>query len=234
MIPLSRSLFAVLAFLGLVFSAHSASPAAPAPPAPAYSRTIYLIRHGAYDMTPGDDSMGNGLTPLGLARARLVGARLRGMPVEFTSLTSSTLTRTRQTAQEIGKLFPQLKQQTTPLLAETLPRFRNMDSSQTPSELDANEAQLNQAFATYFVPAKERDENDIIVCHGNVVRYLVMKALRVDTQAWTSLNVAHCSLTIIQVRPDGSCKVFTVGDRGHIPPNLLSGSARTNPELVAP
>ena len=237
MILLPRSLFAALVFLGLVLSARAAPPVpASAGPSPAYTRTIYLIRHGAYDMTPGDESTANGLTPLGIAEARLVAARLRGVPVEFTSLTSSTLTRARQTAQVIGQMFPSLQLQTTPLLRETLPRVRGMDLSgqAAPADLDANEAQLNQAFATYFIPAKDRDENDIIVCHGNVIRYLVMKALGVDSQAWAGLSVAHCSLTIIQVSSSGTCKVLAVGDTGHLPPNLLSGYSRTNPELVAP
>ncbi len=47
-------------------------------------RTIYLIRHGEYDIEDeSDPSVGKSLVPLGVAQARLVGARLRGMPVRF-------------------------------------------------------------------------------------------------------------------------------------------------------
>ena len=59
----------------------------------------YLIRHGQYDHADKrDEYIGRGLVPLGIAQARLLAARLRAMPVEFTSLTSSTMTRARQTA----------------------------------------------------------------------------------------------------------------------------------------
>ena len=56
-------------------------------------RTVYLIRHGDYDHEDDrDPDVGKALIPLGVAQARIVGARLRGMPVEFTSLHSSTMT----------------------------------------------------------------------------------------------------------------------------------------------
>jgi serine/threonine-protein phosphatase PGAM5 len=80
-------------------------------------RTIYLIRHGEYDQTDTSDSdIGKKLTPLGIAQARLVSARLQGMPVEFTSLTSSTMTRARETAMVINQDFPELSLQQSILI----------------------------------------------------------------------------------------------------------------------
>ncbi len=224
------SVFLVLAWVSIGVRAASAEP-------PAFKRTIYLVRHGEYDLKPqGDEDVINGLTPLGFSQARLIAARLRGMPVEFSSLTSSTMTRARQTAQVIGQSFPQLKLQTTPLLRECLPRTHRIEAMKgaTPAELDAAEAQLNQAFATWFVPAKGAEQSDIIVCHGNVIRYFVMKALGVDPQAWLGLAVGNCSLTIIQVSPTGAFKVLAVGDVGHLPPNLQSGLPRAASRLAAP
>lgn len=206
-------------------------------PAPAYIRTIYLVRHGAYDRTQsGDETVSKGLTPLGIAQARLVAARLRGLPVSFTSLAASTLTRARETGQVIGQALPALPLQASPLLRECVVRTRRTEAmkGKSPAELDAAEAQLNQAFATYFVPATGSDQHDILVCHANVIRYLVMKALRVDPQALDELTVAHASLTIIQVTPQGACNVRAAGDAGHIPPNLLSGLGEPDPTLEMP
>ena len=45
------------------------------------------------------------LLRLGIAQARLLSHRLKGMPVEFTSLTSSTMTRARETAMIINEDF---------------------------------------------------------------------------------------------------------------------------------
>jgi len=204
---------------------------------PSFTRTIYLVRHGAYDRVEnGDEAVVDGLSTLGIAQARLIAARLRGMPVTFTSLTSSTLTRARQTGMIIQQSLPQLTLQTTPLLCECMPRTSRLDAMKDvpPAEIDASEAQLNQVFSTYFVPAKNAEENVILVCHGNVIRYLVMKALGVDTEAWLGFTVGNASLTIIQVTPHGSFRVLGVGDVGHIPPNLQSGLNGPDPQLVIP
>ena len=201
-------------------------------PTPVHTRTIYLIRHGAYDMSvQGDEEKINGLTPLGIAEARLIGARLRGVPVEFDSLVSSTYTRARQTADVINQSLPQLHHETTKLLCECLPPTRDQPNG---AEVEAAGKQLDAAFAQYFIPATDHDRHDILVCHGNVIRYLVTKALGTDLSSWTGFNVAHCSLTIIQVHPDGTCTVLSVGDTGHLPANMTTGYTRKWPELVAP
>ena len=204
---------------------------------PLHTRTIYLVRHGAYDrVESGDETTSDALSALGLAQARLIAARLRGMPVTFNSLVSSTLLRAKQTAMVIHQSLPDVPFQTTTLLCECLPRTSREDAMRgvPVAELDAAEAQLNEAFATYFVPAKGSDENDILVCHGNVIRYLVMKALGVDTKAWTGFTVGNASLTVIQVTPHGTFRVLGVGDVGHIPPDLQSGLVGADPQLVAP
>jgi serine/threonine-protein phosphatase PGAM5 len=208
------------------------------PGAPGFTRTIYLVRHGNYDeATKGDEDVIGGLTPLGLAQARLVAARLAGMPVTFSSLITSPMTRARQTAGVVNQSLPRLQLQITPVLRECTPRTWRADimKDTPPAKAAAAEAQLNTAFAKYFVPAQGSDQHDILVCHGNVIRYFVTKALGVDSQAWLGFAVAHASLTIIQVNAQGACKVIAVGDSGHIPPNLQSGLTRAeNPQLVAP
>jgi hypothetical protein len=46
--------------------------------------------------------------------------------------------------------------------------------------------------------------------------------------------VAHASMTVIQVQPDGSAKVLAVGDSGHIPSPLLSWGDASDRQLVVP
>ncbi len=201
----------------------------------AFTRTIYLVRHGNADYSAtGDETVVNGLTPLGIAQARLVAARLRGLPGKFTLLVASPLTRARETGQIIQQELAPLPLQISPLLRERTQRTWRTEATknETPASLDEAEAQFNQAFATYCVPAKGADQQDVLVCHGNVIRYFVTKALGVDTQAWLGMSVANGSLTIIQVKADGTFKVLAVGDAGHIPPNLQSGLTAAEPQLV--
>ena len=62
------------------------------------------------------------------------------------------------------------------------------------------------------------------MCHGDVIRYLVTRAMHVDTRAWLEMSVGNASITMIRVQPDGRMKVIAVGDVGHIQPNLQSGA----------
>jgi serine/threonine-protein phosphatase PGAM5 len=227
---------------GVLFSAGFAfaQPTALAPAdrvAPTFTRTIYLVRHGAYDLNEkGDEDVAHGLTPLGIAQARLVADRLHGLPVTFTTLTASTMKRAKETAQVVAQSLPQLTLDTTPLLRECLPRTWRTEviKKVKPEALDAAEAQLNQAFDKFFVPANGADQHDILVCHGNVIRYFVTKALGVDTQAWLGFTVAHCSLTVIQVSSKRTFKVLAVGDVGHIPANMQSGTTSADLQLRLP
>ena len=81
-----------------------------------------FIRHGHYDQTDErDEFVGKELAPLGIAQTRLLAARLKAMPVKFTSLTSSTMTRARQTAMIINQEFPELELKQNELISECTP-----------------------------------------------------------------------------------------------------------------
>lgn len=204
------------------------------------TRTIYLIRHGEYDQTDSSDSdIGKKLTPLGIAQAKLVSTRLKGMPVEFTSLTSSTMTRARETALVINQDFPELKLQQSTLIRECTPPTWRKDimAEETESDLNLCVKNIEQAFNEYFIPAPDsRDRNDIIVCHGNVIRYFVTKVLSVDPMSWLQMSISNCSLTIIRILPDGSMKLDTFSDYGHIPENMrtFTGGEIEAKALVVP
>jgi serine/threonine-protein phosphatase PGAM5 len=203
-------------------------------------RTIYLIRHGDYDQSDTSDSdINNKLTPLGIAQARLLSARLKAMPVEFTSLTSSTMTRARETATVINKDFPKLKLLQSDLIREcTPPTWRKDIMDETDSlELVDCKSNLGKAFKEIFIPSPDsKDRNDIIVCHGNVIRYFVTKILNVDPMSWLQMSITNCSLTIIRVLPDGKMKLDAFSDYGHIPENMrtFTGGDNESKELVIP
>jgi serine/threonine-protein phosphatase PGAM5 len=207
------------------------------PPASVFARTIYLVRHGAYDSSAEINSRdGPGLVPLGVAQARLVANRLRGLPIRLTSLVASTMTRAQETARVMHETLTDLPVRSTPLLRECTPATTNplVMRDTLPAEADACRKQLDKAFATFITPATQPDQYDVLVCHGNVIRYFVTKALGVDTKAWAVMSVAHASLTVIRVTPERRFVVLSVGDVGHIPPSLQSGTTATVPELVVP
>lgn len=201
----------------------------------AFPRTLYLIRHGAYvPDRNADPRFGPGLTPLGIAQARLIAARLNGSAVAFDSMTSSTLLRARETAAVMHETLVSVPLAQSPLISECTPPLFDEVEADVAREQAECAKQLDQAFAEFFTAAKGARRNDILVAHGNVIRYLVVKALKVDPRAWLGMSVAHASMTVIQVQPDGSMKILAVGDSGHIPGPLLSWGDANDRQLVVP
>jgi serine/threonine-protein phosphatase PGAM5 len=213
----------IICLLNLLLSASALATEAPAPAA----RNIILVRHGHYAADPSADvRLGPGLTPLGVAQAHLVGARLAGMPVPFDALYVSPLQRARDTAATISADFPGRQFSVLEDLEECTPPTRRTEITEheAPEKLSACKAQLDRLFATRFRPAAGAERTEMYVCHGNVIRYLVTRSLGVDSSAWLEMSVGHASITRIRVEADGRYKVISVGDVGHLPANMLSGA----------
>jgi serine/threonine-protein phosphatase PGAM5 len=203
--------------------------------AASHSRTLYLVRHGEYLYDPkADDAAGPPLTALGIAQARLLAARLAGLPGHFDSVTSSTMLRARQTADVINQTLHAGTIERSASLSECTPHANRPLEGASEQDLTACDKRLDAVFARRFRPASSADRNELIVAHGNVIRYLVTRAMGVDPRQWLSMSVANASLTIIRVRSDGGFSIVTVGDIGHIPPNLQSWNTADDPQLVAP
>jgi len=197
-------------------------------------RTIYLVRHGAYLPDPkANPQSGPGLSTLGIAQARLVATRFRSMPIAFDSLTSSTMTRAQQTTAVVHEQIADVSASASPLLSECTPPAR-MPLRDPPASLSACKERLDAAFAKFFTPAVGQNRNDILVCHGNVIRYLTTKALGVDGGSWVAMSVGHTSLTVIQVLGNDVFRIVSVGDIGHLPSTLQSWGDDADPNLVAP
>jgi serine/threonine-protein phosphatase PGAM5 len=232
-----RGFAAVLAALAAAAPVAAAQAPAPAPAAPAY-RDLYLVRHGEYDAADARDArVGKALVPLGVAQARLLGARLAALPVTFATFRASPLTRARQTAEVIAADLPGLPLEIDPNLEECTPptRRREVIEDETAESLAACRAQLERLFAERFRPAANGGRAELLVAHGNVIRYLVTRALGVDPTAWLEMSIGHASLTVIRVEPDGRFKVLAVGDVGHLPASMVSGRTGDPPrDLVLP
>jgi serine/threonine-protein phosphatase PGAM5 len=59
-------------------------------------------------------------------------------------------------------------------------------------------------------------EFEIIVCHANVIRYFLCRALQIPPEAWLRLCTFNCSLTYLTVRPTGTVSCRMLGDIGHL------------------
>jgi serine/threonine-protein phosphatase PGAM5 len=183
-------------------------------------RTLILVRHGVYDETDErDPEVGRALLADGREQARITGERLAGWPQRVDAVYASTMTRARETAEIIAESLPGV-----PLVADRdlrecePPGYGRMDmAGVTAGSKDSCAVRIDARLSRYFRPSPERDSTEVLVCHGNVIRWLVCRAMGADPKLWLSMSVANASLTVIQVRANGTYKITAVGDRGHLP-----------------
>jgi serine/threonine-protein phosphatase PGAM5 len=144
------------------------------------------------------------------------------MPATIDALHASTMTRARQTADIIAKSLKGLSPQLSRDIRECTPPTERKDIMKG-EEAGAPEGcrqTLERAFARFFRPSPARDSTEVLVCHGNVIRYFVARALGLDPLRWLRMTIANCSLTVIRVRADGTMQLVSFGDMGHLPPGL--------------
>ena len=227
------ALFAALALLV------SLSPATQAqPPAPRGLRTLILVRHGVYDETDTRGAeIGKALLPEGREQARITGERLAGWPqrvdVRATPAHDAGARDGRDHREGPARRAAARRPGPARVRASGLPDARHGRPS-PPAQADSCAARIDGDFARYFRPSPERDSTEVLVCHGNVIRWLVCRAMGADPKLWLSMSPANCSLTVIQVRANGTFKITAVGDRGHLPvalcrPGRCRGPRRRSP-----
>jgi len=195
---------------------------------PTASRHLILIRHGQYNLDGSTDS-GRTLTQLGKDQADGTAKRLVELGFPYTSLTHSSMTRARETANIVHKHLPDLPIVECDLLCEgapfpSEPPLRNWKADY---KFYTDGARIEAAFRKYFHradPKQTIDSYEIIVCHANVIRYFVCRALQLPPEAWLRMSLYHASLTMFTIRPNGNVALRTVSDAGHLSPNMLTTS----------
>lgn len=183
------------------------------------TKTLVLVRHGQY-LRPTDNS-GECLTPLGRKQARLAGQRLK--EYKFNKIHCSTMPRAIETADIICKTMNVRKRITqTEDLCECVPGFpvhlRKKYGRTDVSILKKHQRQADRAFKSLFAKPK-KNTTELLVCHGNIIRYLVCKTLDIDTLTWMKMDIQQCGITVIKIytKGDHGRVLITHNDVGHIP-----------------
>jgi serine/threonine-protein phosphatase PGAM5 len=137
-------------------------------------------------------------------------------------------------------------QKPDPLLNEALPAPMvpiRPDIIGATEEIDEHHDRIEEAFRKYFyrndddedvtIPPTSSDEDaddegeeneededknefEVIVCHGNMIRYFFCRALQLPPEAWLRLCTFNCSITYLVIRPNGMVSARMMGDIGHL------------------
>ena len=183
-------------------------------------RTVYLIRHGQYE--PKKGHLVDGLTPTGVEQAQLVARRCSLLPV--TAIHCSTLRRAVETAEIIARELPDVPLYRARLLWECIPcvprNFPRVAADITVEKLAQYREQAERAFDRYFKCARGKDKNEILVCHGAIIRYFVCRVLQLQPDAWVDMDMSNCGISVVQIKPDGRMVLVSHNDVGHLPRRL--------------
>ena len=177
------------------------------------TRTLVFLRHGQYDA----ESRGE-LTALGREQARLTAKYLEGY--SFDLVWSSTLPRARETAEIVTTELGGLRVRHTSLLREGL--YTKVEGYEVPaSERREDRARADAAYAK-LVRTSRADRTELVVCHGNLIRYLMCRALHTPVAKWLRMTTSHCGLTRVIVRDTGAVRVVSYNETSHLPMMLVT------------
>jgi broad specificity phosphatase PhoE len=187
-------------------------------------RTIYLVRHGQYESDlESKDTLGGSLTPLGKEQSERTAEALKLVAVN--AVYTSTLRRASETAAAIVDRFPGVSVQPLRELWEIVPAIPPRESEYfalhfptlTPEVIARDRQTADKAFTLLFRPASNQDTHDVIVCHGNLIRYFVCKVLDVPPETWANMETNNCGITRCTVESDGRKMLISMNDVGHLP-----------------
>lgn len=188
------------------------------------ARHIILVRHGQYVHGKTDED--RILTALGKEQADLTGQRLKSLNIS--SIYESTMTRAKETSSIIQKHFPEVEVHASDLLREGAPIPPIPSHSAwkpTDAEFFAEGARIEAAFRKFIhraEPEQEERSMELFVCHGNVIRYIVCRALQFPPEAWLRLSLANGSITWLRISPSGSVSLRLLGGAGHLPMDKIT------------
>ncbi|XP_034548079.1 serine/threonine-protein phosphatase PGAM5, mitochondrial isoform X1 [Notolabrus celidotus] len=196
---------------------------------PKATRNILLIRHSQYNLS-GNSDKERILTPLGREQAELTGKRLAALGLKYDVLIHSSMARATETANIISKhlsglgvelLSCDLLREGAPI--EPVPPVTHWKPDAVQYHEDG--ARIEAAFRRYIHradPKQKEDSYEIIVCHANVIRYFVCRALQFPPEGWLRIGLNNGSITWLTIRPSGRVALRSLGDAGFMPPDKLT------------
>lgn len=204
---------------------------------PSAVRVLILVRHGQYNLSGSQDSE-RYLTQMGEDQADLTGKRLVEIFKYYNnnqkkydlSMIMSSMTRATQTAQIIAKHFGEdEKPDSCHLIREGAPCEPVPSASSIwdpePHLFFEEGARIEAGFRKYFHradPSQKDNSVQVLVCHGNVIRYFLCRALQLPPQAWLRFSLPNGSFTTITIQPTGRVSISGIGEVGHFPTDKLT------------
>lgn len=185
------------------------------------SRYLHLIRHGHYVHDGADRDFGS-LSKLGKFQASCTGKMLKD-ELKINRMYSSSLRRAKETAEIIAIRYGIQNILLSKLLHEGVPYFSTKlktEKGVTNQQIEIERNRMESAFVQLFQRHDgAEDIHDVVVCHGNIIRYFIIRCLGVHVSKWLRFDLYQCSRTTIKITDRGEFYILSFGEVGHIPPD---------------
>jgi len=77
--------------------------------------------------------------------------------------------------------------------------------------------QISSSYSsTYQADEDHEHEFEVIVGHGNIIRYFFCRSLQLPPEAWLRISTFNCSITYLIIYPNGYVSCRMLGDVGHL------------------
>ncbi len=186
------------------------------------TRRILFLRHGHYD-EEGDGR----LTATGRDQAERAATALAGE--RFDVIRVSTLIRAKETAEIVARHHGGTPIRASALFCEAIPTKLppRLAKGFDPERIARDVPRAKRAADELFRPSRQ-DRNEIVVCHGNIIRYFHCVALGVEPTAWVRLVSHHCGISEVLVLDNGQLRAVRYNDLEHLPHALrtMAGAAQ--------
>jgi serine/threonine-protein phosphatase PGAM5 len=182
-------------------------------------KIILLVRHAEALKGEKFGPLGGPLSPRGRRQAKRLAKALKRYRVD--AVHSSDQPRARETAEILARALRVRPVRIHRMLREGYParvpgaRYKSDEKK----AIREHGKRAERAFRKFFSPSK-KSRCDVVVSHGNLIRWLALRALDVRTDRWVRLGITHTGLTTVVVGPKGERCLFGFNDSGHLPKGL--------------
>lgn len=214
-------------------------------------RVLHFIRHGQYHVARHHPDHGH-LTGLGRRQAATLAATYQGFPataVHVSTLTRAQESAEPIVAAlgEVPRYNRHLLREMIPAATTEQVRsmriFRALSSNEILAALtlepelrrfaDEEFADLagvpversrgyRVAELLFRAPRRDGEHHELVISHGNLIRFLVCALLGAPPENWLALDIHHASITRIAINDRGEPVLESFNETMHLPPDLVT------------
>lgn len=216
-------------------------------------RVLHCIRHGQYLTDALHQDYGR-LTAIGHRQAEVLAEIYRDFPaavIHVSTLPRAQQTADpielampaakRHNSRLLRELIPAATVEhlrSIPALRELEPKELRAALGLTPELQDAVDASFGELLGVeverergyriaqrFFRPWHNTTErHELMVCHGNLIRFLVCLVLGVPQENWLAMDSHHAGITRFTCHPDGAVQLEAYNETMHLPPELWTST----------